>query len=591
MSDSEYSTPRVNEEALLLKVVLDHADNVEALLAAEIDRREALEQEMIKAKEAAESANEAKSLFLAKVNHDLRNPLNAMLGVVQLLERTPGMPESAFPWLDMLSRAGDQLNRLIEDLLDISRIEAGKVEVEHTIFSLAEVIEAVAEVNRPLAAERGLELRLTPPTEGLPSMITGDPKRLQRILNNLLGNAVKFTSRGWVELSIEMVADEADRDSESNDATIRFMVSDSGSGIPPHQIAKLFAAFEQGESSEKGKGLGLGLTISSELVGLMGGHIEVESREGVGSRFWFDLAFPRSPNPAETSESVAESPPAPAPLPAAAKQRSDRANEAPAPHPAPDDSACVLAVDDDPAALELLSRQLQEAGLRTLLATDGLSALGIARGMRPDLILLDVQMSGWSGFETCRRLKRNPIARDIPVIFLSGNTDLDSRLEGFRAGGVDYIGKPFAAQEVLARVTVHLASRPCQQADRGRLGLGGDSGKFEDPDSPSLALALKARDLMRERLADPPYLTALARLVGTNQTTLNHAFQRHFGMTVFEYLREERLALAKRMLREGDQAVKVIALEVGYANSRDFSRAFKARLGITPEQYRGGSAE
>jgi len=262
--------------------------------------------------------------------------------------------------------------------------------------------------------------------------------------------------------------------------------------------------------------------------------------------------------------------------------------QTPQPHP-----ATILIVDDEPVQLRAIVAELTALGFETLIARDGEDGLGKAERGRPDLILLDILMPGWDGYETCRRLKASPATRPIPVIFLSALCDTAQKLKGFAAGCVDYITKPFDHREVLARVSAHLQQRHlfarlAEQVEPPReqraAGAGSDGAVADD--EPDLRLVYRAVDILQDEMAEPPGLIELAHRVGTNQARLGRAFQTHLGMSTFEYLREQRLVRAQELLSTTDRQVQQIADAIGFKRAGDFATAFRQRFGMTPREYR-----
>lgn len=265
-------------------------------------------------------------------------------------------------------------------------------------------------------------------------------------------------------------------------------------------------------------------------------------------------------------------------------------------HKTQQSSATILIIDDEPVQLRAIVAELNALGFETLIARDGADGLRKAERGRPDLILLDILMPGWDGYETCRRLKADPATRAIPVIFLSALCDTAQKLEGFEAGCVDYITKPFDHREVLARVSAHLQQRhlfarlaeQVEPARQGRATLTGSkeaiAGEAADP--MGLRLVYRAIDILRDEMAAPPALTELAHRVGTNQARLGREFQTHLGMSTFGYLREQRLVRAQELLATTDRQIQQIAEVVGFKRSGDFATAFKLRFGMTPREYR-----
>jgi DNA-binding response OmpR family regulator len=259
-------------------------------------------------------------------------------------------------------------------------------------------------------------------------------------------------------------------------------------------------------------------------------------------------------------------------------------------------AATILIIDDEPVQLRAMVAELNALGFETLIARDGAVGLRMAERGRPDLILLDILMPGWDGYETCRRLKAAQATRVIPVIFLSALCDTAQKLEGFATGCVDYITKPFDPREVLARVSAHLQQRhlfarlaeQVAPPGQGRAALAGSkdaiAGEVVDP--MGLRLVYRAIDILLEDMANPPGLTELAHRVGTNQVRLGREFQTHLGMTTFEYLREQRLVRAQELLATTDRKIQQIADAIGFNRAGDFATAFRLRFGMTPREYR-----
>lgn len=246
----------------------------------------------------------------------------------------------------------------------------------------------------------------------------------------------------------------------------------------------------------------------------------------------------------------------------------------------------LLIVDDEPASVMLAMECLAGHDFDLMVALDGDDALAKAALGRPALVLLDVTMDGTDGYEVCRRLKADVRTADIPVVFLSARLDTVDKLQGFEAGGVDYITKPFSADEVLARVRSHLCvHRKLQQlevmaTERALARLPGGGADREQ------AMLHRACEILEQRLTDPPGLVELAHEVGTNERKLNEIFRQRLGFTVFEHLLELRLGIARRMLASSNDQVQRIADVVGYRNPGDFIRAFRRRFGLSPRQYR-----
>jgi signal transduction histidine kinase/CheY-like chemotaxis protein len=373
--------------------------------------------DLLSARQMAEAANSAKSQFLASMSHELRTPLNAIIGYSEMMEEEAderGLADSVAD-LQKIRSAGRHLLSLINDVLDLSKIEAGKMDLHLETFELRSAIEAVASTVVPLVEKNGnrLELELAPDLGAMHSDVT----RVRQVLLNLLSNASKFTERGVITLT-------AARDG----AEVVLSVQDTGIGMTPAQLERIFEAFAQAESSTSRKygGTGLGLAISKLFCEMMGGVISVSSVAGRGTTFTVRL-----PVEAEAETRVADG---------------TQAATADGAH-----AGTVLVIDDDPAARNIVARTLSKDGFRVLEAAGGEAGLALARAERPDVITLDVLMPSMDGWSVLAALKSDPALSAIPVVML---TITDEPTLGFSLGAAEYLTKPIERarlREVLQR--------------------------------------------------------------------------------------------------------------------------------------------
>ncbi|HTM02591.1 MAG TPA: ATP-binding protein [Vicinamibacterales bacterium] len=410
-------------------------------LEDEIVHRKRTQEELLKAKDAAEEASRAKSAFLANMSHELRTPLNAIIGYSEILEeetRDSGPAENVRD-LRRIQGAGKHLLSLINDVLDLSKIEAGKMALHLETFEVESLLEEMITTLQPAAERNANRLQLR--VHGDIGSMHADITKVRQILFNLLSNACKFTENGTVTLDAERQPGSEDR--------LYFRVTDTGIGMTPQQQRNLFQYFAQADSSTARKygGTGLGLAISQRFTHMMRGDIHVTSHSGQGSTFTLELPAKVAPEAAEPSSELPASPPVVETL-----------SDLPA-------RTTVLVIDDDVSVRDLMSRFLEKLDYRVISAPSGLEGLRLAREIQPDIITLDVVMPQMNGWDVLDQLKSDPALASIPVIMI---TVVDHEALGLERGASNYLVKPI---------------------DRDRLAEALDRHRRPDEDSMALALS------------------------------------------------------------------------------------------------------
>jgi signal transduction histidine kinase len=402
----------------MISVLQERGDELQSHREHLEDLVRARTTELRQAKERAEEASQAKTAFLARMSHELRTPLNAIMGYAQILKMDKTLTTRQLSGLNTIHGSGEHLLLLIIDILDLSRIEAGKVELYPTTVQPRECMEALADIIRVKSQEKSLRFELACGVD-VPAAIAIDEKRLRQVLLNLLSNAVKFTQEGRVLLSVSRVYKEGVK---AGMACLRFEVCDSGVGIASQELDRIFEPFEQaGDEHSKSGGTGLGLAISRQLVRLMGGDIQVDSRPDQGSRFSFEVVVPEV-EPIVIAQHPDE------PLTAIAGYEGDRRT--------------ILIVDDVTANRSMLMDLLRPLGFELLEAANGQQALDQVREHSPHLVLMDLAMPVLDGIAATRRLRAEHAADRLPVIALSANASTSSCDEALAAGAGAFLAKP-----------------------------------------------------------------------------------------------------------------------------------------------------
>ena len=390
-----------------------------------VERTSELEQEIVvrkRAEEAAETANQAKSAFLASMSHELRTPLNGILGYAQILQRDPSLTTKQQHGLNVIEQSGDHLLALINDVLDLAKVEAGKIELYEFDFNLPSLLNGVSEIIQIRAEHKDIHFYLKS-RDDIPKTVYGDERRLRQILLNLLGNAVKFTDLGSVILTVRVNPDEQ----------IHFEIEDTGVGISAEHLERIFEPFEQvGDQKRQAKGTGLGLAIAKKLVELMDGQLNVSSQLNIGTQFWFELALPVVDNSHVTK--VIQPPII------GIKGEPSK----------------ILIVDDNLDNQAILVDLLSPLGFKVKLANDGREGLEKALQWQPDVIITDLIMPEMDGFELIRQLRQSPVLKNKVIIVTSASTYEEDKQLSLTVGSNAFLPKPISIETLFEQLQHHL---------------------------------------------------------------------------------------------------------------------------------------
>jgi len=381
--------------------------------------------ELATAKKRAEVANRTKSTFLANMSHELRTPLNGILGYAQILQRDPSLATGQQHGLTIIEQSGNHLLNLINDVLDLAKVESGKIELYQIDFHLPSLINSVAEIIKIRAKHKDLHFGLEM-ADDLPSGVHGDERRLRQILLNLLGNAIKFTDQGSVTLTVHF---------NQPNAQCCFKIADTGTGIASENLAHIFEPFKQvGKQEKQAKGTGLGLAISKNLVELMGGQLHVSSQRNVGTQFWFEIVLPIVTDYYGVAQVTQQ-------------------------HQIigiTGDSPKILIVDDNLDNQAVLVDLLALLGFSIETANDGRDGLEKAIGWQPNAIITDLIMPTMDGFELIRQLRQTPILKEAVIIASSASVYEQDKKKSLAAGSDAFLPKPIQAKTLLEQLQHHL---------------------------------------------------------------------------------------------------------------------------------------
>ncbi len=407
------------EVSLAITPILIHGKTVIHCIWRDLTQIKQAETALIEAKLTAEAASQSKSDFLANMSHEIRTPMNGVFGITQLILDTE-LNEEQKNYILTLQQSTETLISIINDILDFSKIESGKFTLEYVAVDINQVLKNVTALLLPKAEEKSIQLKCTPLAQSI--YVLSDPVRLQQVLTNLIGNAIKFTEQGAVELSVAMM-------NQQNDSiTLNFMIKDSGIGIPEEKLADIFNQFAQADSSTTRKfgGTGLGLPISKQIIELMGGQIFVNSEEQVGSRFSFylPLKLTEASKPSHVNaEKTAQ--------PVSTTAHTDRF------------SGKVLLVEDNKVNLLVAKKLLENVGLSVTCAYNGQEAVELLQQRDFDIVFMDMQMPVMGGLEATRQIRAQQPEKKTPIIAMTANAMVEHRQQCISAGMNDFLSKPF----------------------------------------------------------------------------------------------------------------------------------------------------
>jgi signal transduction histidine kinase/AraC-like DNA-binding protein len=516
----DYVTKPFQREELLARVMTH-------IRLYELTRQEA------KARQLAEQANRLKSHFLSIVSHELRTPLAVIVGLSERLLYLPALPASHRLDLQSIYASGQQLSRMLNDVLDLASDQVGALKIQRAPLDLADLFREVALLGAQMAREKGLAWDAQGPAT-LP-WICGDRTRVQQILLNLLANACKFTERGQVTLAAIPETD-----------SVTFVVRDTGIGIAPEEQASIFGEFRQSaRTAGRGySGVGLGLAITQRLVELHDGRIAVESSGQEGKGTTFRVTFPTI----ETPDRIAS----------AAPNRAFLVNP-----------PTIVVADDEPALLSLYVEMIQAhlPTARILGVQNGRETLELARTELPDLIVLDLMMPDLDGFAVLEQLREGETTREVPVIVLTAQVLSAEDMAHLHQGVAAVLNKGvFEKEEILAQITVALS---------GDKRVGSEQQR----------LVRQAMAYIHAHYAEPLTRTNIAAHIGVSASHMDRCFREELEMSASAYLSRYRIRQAKRMLTSVPPSIAEVAYSVGFASSDSFSRAFKREVGVSPRTY------
>ncbi len=570
-----YITPVINisiHDALVLRAVSDYKDNLEQKVSDRTFELQKARDELTDTNELLKEAQQAQNRFFTNISHEFRTPLTLILGPSKQLSNEL-KDEKTKTKADLIHRSAKKLNRLVDELLDISKIESGEMKLNACPVNLVSIVKELAFSFSSLAERKKITFNVNNDNEKIITYL--DKDKFDKILSNVLANAFKFTPEGGkIEVRISQ-----------NKKKVEITISDTGTGIPKNQINKIFDRFYQvdGSHTREHEGTGIGLALTKELVELHKGRIIVESEEGKGSTF--RLIFPLGKDhlkPEEICEEEAEKvvekdkliPELDEFIEKKAVQIVDVELS---------DKPVLLIVEDNPDVRKYISMILGHE-YRIFEAKDGEEGLDKSFEFIPDLIISDIMMPKLDGFKMCSKLKTDSRTSHIPVIMLTAKATTQDKVSGLEIGADDYIMKPFEEAELKARIKNLIEQRKRLQEHFRKYGLVEIEEKNITPVDQKFLQKVLA--IINEHLSDTSFgVETLADSMAVSRSLLLKKVNALIGESPSEFIKRTRLNKAARLIEKNSGNISEIALEVGFSNPSYFAECFKKQFGVAPSQY------
>jgi signal transduction histidine kinase/DNA-binding response OmpR family regulator len=515
--------------------------------------------------------DKVKSRFFENISHEFRTPLSIIIGSIENLKKKDQDLESRLPDYKTIQRSADNLLKMINQMLDLSKLEKGKLDLQIIPENLTRRLKILASTFASLFESKNISYHHTIPLQ--PTWVYMDEEKLGLIVNNLLSNAAKFTpSQGEVSFSANIQY----RNDES--CVLHMVVEDTGIGIPSSQVLLIFDRFYQSDNSmtRKYEGTGIGLALVKELVNLHGGSIDVDSKEGKGSIFKVQLLYKLAESrDMENTEASADTHHDPENIP----ERYDRSSVKKS---TPRHQKHVLVIEDNAELRQFISSYISDFYVVDE-ATDGKEGLKKAK-TNPDLIICDIMMPGLDGLSLCRKLKEDPKVSHIPIILLTAKADGESKIGGLKTGADEYMIKPFNAEELLVRIN-NLLNRQQNSKELFSQTFKLEPGEVivHSPDEKFLQKVLKVVD---ENTANVHFdVIAFSREMGMSKTQLNRKLNALVGQSPNEFIRTYRLKKAAQLIKQHHGNIAEIAFEVGFSSPNYFTKCFHDHFGVVPSEY------